>query len=117
LELIATADVLLDPLHFGGMNTTYDALSFGKPIVTLPSAYHRGRHTLGCYRQIGLLDCVAENAEQYVDTAVALGTDEAYRREVQSELLRASEALFEDNRSIVEHQRLFQGLVDDARSR
>ncbi|MEK6236896.1 MAG: tetratricopeptide repeat protein, partial [Planctomycetales bacterium] len=37
LNLLAAADVLLDPPYFGGVNTTYDGFSLNKAIVTCPS--------------------------------------------------------------------------------
>ena len=79
LSLVATADVLLDPLHFGAGTSAYDGFSLGKPTVTWPSAFQRGRFVLGCYRKMGLAGCVAANARQYVEMALALGTDAAYR--------------------------------------
>ena len=53
------ADVLLDPLHFNGGNTSLKALALGAPIVTLPTALLKGRLTLGLYRKMGVLDGVA----------------------------------------------------------
>jgi predicted O-linked N-acetylglucosamine transferase (SPINDLY family) len=40
-NLIALSDVMLDPFHFGGGNTTYEALPIGTPIVTLPTQFMR----------------------------------------------------------------------------
>ena len=45
LNVIALADVMLDTLHFNGMNTSLEAMSVGTPIVTLPGGLQRGRHT------------------------------------------------------------------------
>ena len=101
-SLVRMADVVLDPLHFGGMNTTYDALGQGKPIVTLPSKYHRGRYALGCYRKMGVLDCVASTPEHYVELAVSLATDRDFDREVRRKLGEASDRLFEDSRTAPE---------------
>jgi predicted O-linked N-acetylglucosamine transferase (SPINDLY family) len=111
LSLLHHADVLLDPLHFGGVNSTYDGLSFGKPIVTLPSPYHRGRYTLGCYRKMDFLDCVAASPSEYVDLAVRLGTDRDYRQHVGTRLMAASDVLFEDPGAVSEHERLFFELI------
>ena len=38
---LASADVILDPLHFSGGNTTFEALAMGTPIVTLPGTFMR----------------------------------------------------------------------------
>jgi predicted O-linked N-acetylglucosamine transferase (SPINDLY family) len=112
LSLLQHADVLLDPPHFSGGNSTYDGLSLGKPIVSLPSAYQRGRYTLGCYRQLNFLDCVVATAEQYVALAVRLGRDREFRQDVASRLLAASDVLFDDSTVVTEHERIFQELLE-----
>jgi predicted O-linked N-acetylglucosamine transferase (SPINDLY family) len=116
LSLIAAADVLLDPPHFGGVNTSYDGFSLHKPIVTLPSQFQRGRYTLGCYRKMGISDTVALDPRQYIDIAVALGTDAAFRHHVSQRIERASHALFEDTQAVHEHERIFRELIEEARS-
>ncbi|MCA9188256.1 MAG: TIGR03032 family protein, partial [Planctomycetales bacterium] len=54
LHLLAAADVMLDPLHFGGGNTSYEAFALGTPIVTLPGPYLRSRITFALYQRMGL---------------------------------------------------------------
>ncbi len=115
LSLLAAADVLLDPLHFGGVNSSYDGFSLNQPIVTLPSRFQRGRYTLACYRKMGLTDCVAADAQQYIDIAVRLGTNAVYREEVVARIRRASPALFEDPAAVLEHERIFGELAATAR--
>ncbi len=63
LNLMAASDVMLDPVHYSGGNTTLEALAVGTPVVTLPSAYLRGRTTLGCYGRMGMMECVASSRE------------------------------------------------------
>ena len=115
LALVATADVLLDPPYFSGVNTTYDGLSLGKAIVTLPSEFHRGRYTLGCYRKMGFDRCVASDAQDYVDKAVRLGTEPDYRASVAQAIDETSPVLFEDTQAVTEHERLFSELIEEAR--
>src|SRR5262249_45536305 len=45
IRLLAASDVMLDPIHFGGGNTSYEAFAMGLPVVTWPSAFLRGRLT------------------------------------------------------------------------
>jgi len=116
LRLVAAADVLLDPPYFGGVNTTYDGFSLGKAIVTVPSAFHRGRYTFGCYRKMGVTDCVASDLDRYVEIAVALGTDAGHRAAVERRIRAAGDALFEDIEAVREHERIFQELVEKARA-
>jgi protein O-GlcNAc transferase len=96
LNVTALADVLLDPIHFGGGNSSYEGLAFGVPIVTLPSPYLRGRITLALYKQMGVLDCVAADADDYIHKVVRLGTDPQYRAHIRSKLLAANAVAFEN---------------------
>jgi len=115
LGLMAVSDVMLDPFHFGGGNTTYEALSLGTPIVTLPSDFMRGRVTSACYRKMGLPDCIAESAADYVDLAVRLGTDPAQRQTMQARILAANSVLFDDQDSLREIEEFLSNAVVAAR--
>lgn len=117
LRLLGAADVLLDPLHYGGGLTSFDGLSLNKPIVTLPGQFVRGRYTLGFYRTMGVTDCVAESADDYVAKAVHLGVDREWRMHVVDRIRESSDAIFESNDSIREYDRIFRQLVDEAMSR
>jgi predicted O-linked N-acetylglucosamine transferase (SPINDLY family) len=96
LALNAASDVLLDPIHFGGGNTSYEGLGLGVPIVTWPSPFLRGRITLALYRQMGMLDCVASDPEDYARIAVRLGVDPGYRAAIRSKILATHHVLFEN---------------------
>lgn len=101
LQLLALADVMLDPYHFGGGNTTYEALAFGTPIVTWPGPFMRGRVTSACYRRMQETICVAPSQSEYAALAIRLGTDSAFRRNVRERLLAANGALYE-NRAVID---------------
>ena len=116
LSLVAAADVLLDPLPFNGGITTYDALSLNRPIVTLPGEFRRGRFTLGCYRKMGITECVASDPDDYASIAVALGTDADRRASVVEKIREASPLLFEDEEVVREYERLFQELIEESSS-
>lgn len=110
LGVIRCADVMLDTWPFGGGNTTYEALALGTPVVTLPAAYMRGRVTLGCYRRIGVMDCVADSPARYAEIAVALGSDRAARATVSAKILAAGEALYEDESALRALEDFFTGV-------
>ena len=107
LNLIALADVMLDTVHFNGMNTSLEAIAVGTPVVTLPGAFQRGRHTQAMYRRMGLDDLVADSADAYVDAAVRLANDGDYRRAVNSRIQANSAVLFEDADVVREFERFF----------
>lgn len=117
INLIAISDVMLDTIHFNGMNTSLEAFSLGTPIVTLPTAFQRGRHTAGMYRKMGMQECIGSSPEDFVRIAIKLGTEENYRQYVKSEILRRNEVLFEDRRVAREFERFFREAVARVRER
>jgi protein O-GlcNAc transferase len=107
LNLIAVADVMLDTIYFNGMNTSLEAFALGTPVVTMPSGLQRGRHTLGMYKRMDYLECVAQSPQQYVAIALRLGTDSGYREAVQANILSRCSVLFEDREVVREFERFF----------
>ena len=117
LSLNAVADVLLDPLHYGGGLTLWDSFSLNKPTVTLPGRFVRGRYCLSIYSLLGLDSCIATSHDDYVQRAVTLGTDADYRRHVELQIAATSDALFDDHKAVREHERIFERLVAESRER
>ncbi len=108
VNLIALADVMLDTVHFNGMNTSLEAFSVGTPVVTLPGEFQRGRHTQAMYRKMGIGECVAVDAAHYIDLAVRLGTDRGYRRTIHQEIMLRNGVLFENMEVVREFERFFR---------
>jgi predicted O-linked N-acetylglucosamine transferase (SPINDLY family) len=106
-RLVAACDVMLDTPHFNGMNTSLEAFALGTPVVTMPTALQRGRHTAGMYRKMEFGDCIAANAEEYVRIALRLGRDAEYRRYASEQILARCGVLFEDRRVVSEFERFF----------
>lgn len=79
LSVLAAADVILDPIHFGGGNSSIEALGVGRPVVTMPGAFLRSRITSALYREVGLDELIAENAQQYCELAFRIANDKQYR--------------------------------------
>lgn len=115
LNLMAVCDVILDPLHFGGGNTSYQALAVGTPVVTLPSPFLRGRVTAGCYRKMGHTACITASTREYIELALRLGTDVSYREKIRAEILSSNSVLFEDISAVREFEQFFRTAVDAVR--
>jgi len=107
VNLIAISDVMLDTIHFNGMNTSLEAFAVGTPLVTWYQTLQRGRHTYGMYRKMGIEDCVATSAQQYVDIALRLGTDKSFRENIRRKILSRSDVLYEDITVVQEFERFF----------
>jgi predicted O-linked N-acetylglucosamine transferase (SPINDLY family) len=116
MSLMALSEVLLDPIHFGGGNTTYEAFSMDVPVVTLPSRFLRGRITWALYDQMGVRDCLAASPEEYVDLAVRLGTDKEYRAAISAKIKAAKPVLYENPAGVRELEEFLQEAITKERS-
>lgn len=113
VALIGLSAVMLDTLHFNGMNTSLEAFSVGTPVVTLAGQFQRGRHTQAMYRRMGISDGIADSHEDYVEKALALGTDPEWRSTVSGRILARNDVLYEDATVIAEFERCFRTLAAD----
>lgn len=102
LGLLAITDVMLDPPHFGGGSTSLQALSFGTPIVTMPSQFLRGRITSACYKAMQVTDLIARDIPHYIELANSIGMDIGYRRKLRNQLKEQSVVLYECDSAVVE---------------
>jgi predicted O-linked N-acetylglucosamine transferase (SPINDLY family) len=117
LRLLASCDVMLDPIHFGGGNTSYEALALGLPVVTWPSPYLRGRLIYAMYRQMGFTDLVATDAAGYVARAVRLGTEPDHRQAVRRQIGEAAGVLYGDMAVVHELEQALLAMAEAARRR
>lgn len=108
LGLLALADCLLDTFHFGGGNTTLEALAAGAAPVTLPGAFARGRITLAMYRSMGLTELVAGAPGEYVEIALRMARDRDFKAHVRDEVLARRGILFEDMGAVRRLERFFE---------
>jgi uncharacterized protein (TIGR03032 family) len=100
LQLLAAADVVLDPTVFGGGNTSYETLAVGTPLVTLPGDLMRSRITRALYTKAGLGDLVATSTDDYVERALRLGTDRSHRSQIASRIQERCSVLYEDETEV-----------------
>jgi predicted O-linked N-acetylglucosamine transferase (SPINDLY family) len=92
---LAAMDVALDPLYFGGCNSSCEALALGVPLVTLPGEHLYGRFTFGLYREMEIEDCVAASIDDYVERAHRLANERDYRSAVSRDIASRSGVLFD----------------------
>ncbi len=92
--------VFLDTIGWNGANTTLEALAAGLPVVTLPGALMRGRHSLAILRRAGIEHGIASSAEQYVDLAVRWGRDETVRQEISRAVVAGIGRIYSDTDAV-----------------
>ena len=86
LETVHDAAVMLDTPHFGGGNTTLEALSLRVPVVTIPGRYLRSRFAFARLTSLGLSDCIAGDPHDLAARAVAIACDPKLRAAVVARL-------------------------------
>jgi predicted O-linked N-acetylglucosamine transferase (SPINDLY family) len=91
-------DAVLDTFPYSGTNGTLEALCQGVPVVALEGARACERSTLTILAHAGLRELVALTAEAYVDLAVRLATDEAFRHSIRAAIdARLPASILADN--------------------
>ncbi len=111
LALLARADVALDTTVFCGGNSTLETLAMGTPVVTLPTAYLRGRISAACYAKLDWSALVAKDEAHYARLALALGTDKDFRRAARAAIAERAPALFDDARPAGELADFLEGAL------
>jgi predicted O-linked N-acetylglucosamine transferase (SPINDLY family) len=100
LRVNMLCDVMLDTLHWSGGNTTLDALACGLPVITLPGEFMRGRQSYGMLKCMGLDELIAKDQDDYVEIAIKIGTDTAWRQQVVQRIISGSNKIFEMETSL-----------------
>lgn len=80
----ALVDFVLDPMPYGGVNGTLEALDMGVPVVTLVGKRHGERTSYSILANLGVVATVAQSGREYVDIAVRLAEDPAFMRDVRA---------------------------------
>jgi len=79
-------DFTLDPLPYGGVNGTLEALDMGVPVVTLCGKKHGERTSYSILENLGARETIAASGSEYVDIAVRLATDVQFRLRVRADI-------------------------------
>jgi protein O-GlcNAc transferase len=96
-RILAISDVILDPFHFGIGTTGAFAFAVGAPVVTLPGEFMRGRVGLQYYKALGVMDCVAESKEDYVQKAVKIATDPILHEQIKQKILSNNHRIYDNS--------------------
>lgn len=86
LGRVREVDIVLDCVPYSGSTTVMEALWMGVPVVTLAGRLYHQRHGGAVLHAAGLDELVAQDADCYVATAVALARDDERRARLRAEL-------------------------------
>ena len=82
-------DFVLDPLPYGGVNGTLEALDMQVPVVTLVGRRHGERTSYSILANLGIRDTIAETGNDYVQIAEHLATDREFMQSLRQRIAAA----------------------------
>lgn len=108
------ADVFLDTPDWSGCNSSLEALACELPVVTLPGQFMRGRHTMAFYHQMEYQALIARDEPHYIQLAVRLGRDDAWRSAQRKRISQCRHRLESDMAPVESLAKLIPMLVTSA---
>jgi predicted O-linked N-acetylglucosamine transferase (SPINDLY family) len=117
LQLNLTADVFLDALEYSGCISTMEAIACGLPVVTLPAAFMRGRQSYAILTQLGMGETIARDKQDYVEIAVRLGNDPAWRASIVERMKANHDKLYGDTQGLRALEDFYVQAVHEAAGR
>ncbi len=93
-------DVFLDSLDWSGCNSALESLPHNLPIVTLPGAFMRGRHSAAILQMMGVTETIARDVDDYVAIAARLAHAPAERLALSNRIGAAKERVYRDRACI-----------------
>jgi predicted O-linked N-acetylglucosamine transferase (SPINDLY family) len=101
LNLMSICDIFLDVYPFGGCNSTLEAFSLNKVVVTQPGRMINGRFSSGFYKKMGLEEYICNTKEEYIDMAIKCA-DIEYRKPIEEKIKNIKDTLFMDKETLEE---------------
>lgn len=98
MGLFAIAHHTIDTIDWNGGNSSFQSLSLDCPVVTFPTTFMRGRHTVAMLRELELPELIAHSREEYVAISGRLLTDQAFHAEIKTRIRERKQRLFHDKR-------------------
>ncbi|MBE6102566.1 MAG: hypothetical protein E7200_10835 [Selenomonas ruminantium] len=108
-------DIALDTFPYTGGQTTCEALYMGVPVVTLAGQRHGSRFGLSLLQNLGMGECCAIAAEEYVQKAVSLARDRKHLAELHRNLRNLMQAspLMQADAYVRDVEQAYKGIYAD----
>jgi predicted O-linked N-acetylglucosamine transferase (SPINDLY family) len=100
IAAIGQCDVFLDSIGWSGCNSTLEGLAHDLPIVTMPGALMRGRHSAAILQMMGVTETIAQTLDEYVSIAAALARDPTRRQAISRKIAENKHKLYRDRACI-----------------
>jgi predicted O-linked N-acetylglucosamine transferase (SPINDLY family) len=109
------SDVYLDTFTWSGGNTTLEAIACNLPIVTCPGEFMRGRHSDSFLKMLGVTETIAQNEAEYIEIAVSLGLDPAWRSNIAQRMSQSHDRLYDDKACLAGLEAFFKQIVQEGK--
>ena len=107
LGFVEESDIILDSFNWSGGNTSLEAISLNKPIVTCPSDFMRGRYTYAILTILDIEETIASSKKEYIEIAVKLASDINFRNFIVNKIKKHKNKLFNDDKPV----RFFEDVI------
>ncbi len=112
LNLHLISDIFLDSIGWSGGNTSLEAIAAGLAVVTLPGEFMRGRHTYAMLKILEMEDTIAQDEAEYIDIAVRLAADPAWRHRIVEKMRSRHDRLYEDTTCVRALEEFYQAAIN-----
>ena len=96
MGLFSISHHTIDTIDWNGGNSSLQSFSLDCPVVTLPTEFMRGRHTVAMLEVLELPELIAKDGEDYVAISSRLLTDKIFYQEMRAKIAERKERLFHD---------------------
>ena len=96
MGLFAISHHTIDTIDWNGGNSSMQSFSLDCPVVTLPTAFMRGRHTVAMLEVLELPELIANDADDYVAISCRLLDDPGFYQQMREAIHQRKPRLFHD---------------------
>jgi hypothetical protein len=96
MGLFAIAHHTIDTIDWNGGNSSMQSFSLNCPVVTLPTAFMRGRHTVAMLEVLEIPELIAHDRDDYLAISCRLLEDQPFYNDVKERIRDRKQRLFHD---------------------
>ena len=96
MGLFAIAHHTIDTIDWNGGNSSMQSFSLDCPVVTLPTDFMRGRHTVSMLNVLEIPELIAQDRDDYIAICCRLLDDERFYNDVKERIREHKQRLLHD---------------------
>jgi predicted O-linked N-acetylglucosamine transferase (SPINDLY family) len=96
LGFLSISHHTIDTIDWNGGNSSFQSFSLGCPVVTLPTSFMRGRHTVSMLEVMNIPALIARDRADYVSISTRLLADSSFCEDIRKQIKERAHLLFND---------------------